>query len=366
VGIRTLNSHHESSILKAPPLDIFKAPVTCPLGQIQRGWVPMNGQPITLYEREQIELYLRGNWGIRRIARRLHRNHSIISREISRNKDKNGKYISNIAHNKSSKRRGRNPKRKLDKDTVLLNWIIHKLKDDAWSPEQIAGKLKNHPHSHLAGSYVCHETIYNYIYEGQGRFLGLYQYLPRQHKKRRRYKGRKANNNKGIQFITPIAYRPENINEKIEFGHWESDSVIGTTKQALSVQKERTTQLVRITKIRDMSASATEEVLRDKIEELQSEVFKSITFDRGTEGAHHWKLRLDYDIDTYHCDPYCSWQKGAVENINARIRRFLPKGTNFSLLTNRQIYDIQEKINNTPLKILGYKTANEVSREFIS
>lgn len=355
----------ECSNLNAPPIDGLKTPVNCPLGQIQRGWKPMRGQPITLYEREQIELYLRGQWEIRRIARKLYRDHSVISREVKRNKGRDGKYRAKDAHEKATKRSARVQTRKLDEDDVLRNWVIQKLRDDSWSPQQIAGKLKNHPDPQVAQSYVCHETIYSYIYEGEGRFMGLYQHLPRQHKKRRTYKGRKSPKNKGILYMTPIAYRPEEINKKQTFGHWESDSIIGSTRPALSVQKERLTQLVRISLISDMTAVSTEEVLRCRIEEMGAEYWESITLDRGTEGANHYKLRLDYHLDTYHCDPYCSWQKGAVENMNARIRRFLPKGTDFSQLTAYDIYVIQERLNNTPLKILEYKTANEFSREFI-
>ena len=325
----------------------------------------MKGQPITSYEREQIEFYLRGHWGIRDIARRLLRDHSVISREVNRNKGKDGKYKAGAAQEKAIKRMTREQRRKLDEDDVLRNWVIQKLRDHCWSPQQIAGKLKNRPDSQVAGSYVCHETIYSYIYEGEGRFMGLYQYLPRLHKKRRRFKGRKARKDKGILYMTPIKYRSKEIEQRQVLGHWESDSVIGSTRTALSVQKERTIQLVRMTLIPDMTAFSTEDVLRRRIEEVGPEHWKSITFDRGTEGANHWKLRLDYNIDTYHCDPYCSWQKGAVENMNARIRRFYPKGTDFSQLTQQDIYETQEKLNNTPLRILGYKTANELSRECI-
>ena len=325
----------------------------------------MRGQQITSFEREKIELYLRGKWSLRKIARNLCRNHSVISREVSRNMDTNGIYTARYAHKKADKRLERHTKRKLDEDDVLRNWVIQKLRDDSWSPEQIAGKLKNRPDSQVAGSYVSHETIYSYIYEGEGRFMGLYQYLPRQHKKRRRFKGRKTQNNKGISFITPIHFRPIEVEQKKRFGDWESDSVIGSTKPALSVQKERLTQLVRITKVKDMTAQSTEDALRALIETLTPQAFKTITFDRGGEGANHYKLRMDYDIETFHCDPYCSYQKGAVENMNARIRRFLPKGTDFSQLTDHDINVLQEKLNNTPLQILGYKTANEFSREFI-
>jgi IS30 family transposase len=310
-------------------------------------------------------MYLRGRWGVREIARKLYRDHSVISREVARNKGKDRKYTAQAAQDKAVKRMSREQKRKLDEDEVLRKYVVKGLRQEFWSPQQIAGKLKNRPCSQTIGHYVCHEAIYQWIYEGEGRFLGLYQHLPRQHKKRRKHTGRKSRNDKGISFITPIVYRPKEVEEKQEFGNWESDSVIGSTRPSLSVQKERMSQLLRLTLIPDMTAISTEEALRRHIEELGSEHWKTITFDRGSEGAHHWKLRLDYGVDTYHCDPYCSYQKGGVEQMNSRIRRFLPKGTDFSLLTQYDIYAIQEKINNTPLKILEYKTANEFSRELI-
>jgi len=199
--------------------------------------------------------------------------------------------------------------RKLDTDDVLRNWTIAKLMN-GWSPELIAGKLKNHPDPQVIGSSVSHETIYQYIYEGEGRFMGLYQYLTRKHKIRHRKFGRKPKKNKGILYITPIRFRPEEITKREEVGHWESDSVVSRgSKAALSVQRERSTRIMRIKKIENMTAMETEDVLRLRIEETEPEFMKSITFDRGSEGGNHWKLRLDYGIDTYHCDPYCSYQK---------------------------------------------------------
>ena len=164
--------------------------------------------------------------------------------------------------------------------------------------------------------------------------------------------------------MTPLKYRPEDIEKKQTFGHWESDSIVSRESSvALSVQRERISRFICITKIPDMRAASTESVLRDRIESLPAGSFQSITFDRGGEGANHWKLRMSYGIDTYQCDPYCSWQKGGVENENGLIRRDLPKGTDFNLITNQEIYVLQEKLNNQPRKGLGYKTPREVWQE---
>ena len=323
----------------------------------------MKGQPITQYERDKIEIFIRGKWSLRKIARNLHRDHSVIVRELLRNTDKDGVYRSASAQIKAEKRIRRPHKKKLDNDEDLRNWLVSKLMI-GWSPQIISGQLKNRPDSQMVGSYVSHETIYQYIYEGEGRFMGLYQYLIRKHKKRIRKFSRKSRNNQKILYTTPIKYRPKEINERQEFGHWESDSIVSRkSKSALSVQIERITRLVRITKVDNMTAIETEEAIKLQIDCLSPEVFKSITFDNGSEGVNHWKIRGEYNIETYACDPYCSWQKGSVENTNGLIRRYFPKGTNFENITRQQVYDVQERLNNRPRKILGYKTPNEVWTE---
>lgn len=305
---------------------------------------------------------------IREMAEYLHRDHSVIVRELGRNRNRDGTYCSSTAHEKALKRRNKPHRHKLDDDDVLRNWIVQKMRDDGWSPPMIAGVLKNRPdQAWMKGKGVCHETIYKYIYEGEGRFMGLYQYLVRKHKRRKQRYVRKSRKNKGILYMTPIKYRPENINNKEEFGHLESDSMIYRKQQeCLSVQYERQTQLLRFHRVRNKSAEATHEAVTTTIESLRSELIKSITYDRGTEGALHWKFRLEYGIDTFHCDPYCSWQKGGVENANGIIRRYLPISTDLSQYSDGDLMAIQEMINNRPRKSLGWKTPNEAYREILN
>ena len=324
----------------------------------------MRGQEITYLERQQIQLLLRGKWSKRKIGRKLYRNHTIIGREIQRNKDKDGIYWAENAQKKADTRKGKKQKRKMDIDDVLRNWVIAKLQG-GWSPEQISGRLKNRPDTFMRGRYICSESLYQYIYQGEGRFLGLYQYLPQKRKKRRKKFSRKYRKNKGISFITPIKYRSKEIDGKEEFGHWESDSMLfSKQKPILSVQRERVSLLTRITKTANKTAQETYDALTRQIELMPQEAFRSITFDRGSEGGDHYRLRMEYDIDTYHCDPYCSWQKGAVENTNMLIRRYLPLKTDLTNVTQEDIYAIQERLNNRPRKTLQFKTPNEAYQEF--
>jgi IS30 family transposase len=321
----------------------------------------MRGQPLTLYEREKVELHLRASESLRSIAVMLHRDHSVIVRELQRNTCRDGTYRAVKAQEYAEKRKGKKRKRKIETNEELKRYIVKRMIDEQWSPEQITGELKKRLEPWMNGKGVSHETIYTFIYEGQGRFIGLYQHLRRGRKKRKRRFARKCRENQPISFITPIQYRPEEINERREFGHWESDTTVCEHREeAVSVQYERSIQLVRLTKVSDKSAAATEGALRDLIESLP---VASLTFDRGTEGGTHWKLRQDYGIDTYHCDAYSSWQKGDVENLNGLIRQYLPRGTDLSLISHHQIHVIQEKLNNRPRKSLGYRTTNECLRE---
>ena len=111
------------------------------------------------------------------------------------------------------------------------------------------------------------------------------------------------------------------------------------------------------------SAEETAQALIKSIESFPTPIWKTITFDNGGEGAHHQQLKETFNLHTYFCDPYASYQKGSVENANRIIRRYLPRGTDMSKITQEDIYAIQEKINNTPRKILGYKTPKEVLAE---
>lgn len=244
-----------NSNINAPPIDLFKTPVNCPLGQIQRGYEPMRGQPLTLYEREKIELHYRGKESIRGIARMLHRDHSVIVRELDRNTCPDGKYRAHKAEEHTEARKKKKRKRKLEKDEELQHYVLTQMIEEQWSPKQISGEIKKRLEPWMDGKGISHETIYQFIYEGPGRFLGLYQHLRRGRKKRQKRYARKHRGKQPISFITPIQFRPEEIQEKQEFGHWETDTTLCENREGgLSVQYERMTQLCRIRRVMDKSA----------------------------------------------------------------------------------------------------------------
>ncbi len=307
-----------------------------------------------------IEIRLLGKWSQRKIADCLGRDHTTIIREVARNKSPDGKYRALYAQHEAERKTHITNKRKLDRNDHLFQYVKEGFKQD-WSPEQIAGRLKEEQPPWLKGVTVSHETIYQYIYESPyGQFL--YHYLRRKKRPRRQPRaGRMPQQHLRIPGRISIHDRPAVIDERTRIGDWESDSALFRKQKAgLSVQYERKAMLARIHLVADKSARETKEALVSSIESLPHEFWKSITFDNGLEAAEHTRIRDLYGITTFFADPYKSWQKGGVENLIGLIRQYLPKGARIDTLTMKDIHDIQEKLNNRPRKKLHYRTPNEV------
>lgn len=318
------------------------------------------GRPITLYEREQIETWLRMRKKKKWIANKLNRDYSIIKREIKRNSGEHLPYIAIDAQYFSKRRRKKTNKRKLEKcQNKELTEYVTKLLNDNWSPDEIAGRLKKHPPEEVKeckDKTVSYESIYNWIYEGEGKFGGLYKKLRRKQKIRKHRFARKKQIKTIIKARIPIAQRPEIVDKKERIGDWETDSMIFSGKSILSVQFERKSKLCRMHKCEDKSAIRSEEALRDSVESLPANFWLTITRDNGSENVLHHKT----EVPSFFCDTYCSWQKGGVENLNGLIREYFPKKFNLDNISEREIYEVQEKLNNRPRKLLNYLTPNEV------
>ncbi|MDO9509823.1 MAG: IS30 family transposase [Candidatus Magasanikbacteria bacterium] len=273
---------------------------------------------ITFYERQIIELRLRVRWSIRRIARYLKRDHSVVVREIKRNSCLNGKYLANHAQFKADKLTHKTNVRLLNNNPHLRRHVIRSIRDDQLSPEQIAGRLKTVPPLELKGVTISHESIYQWIYTEQ---KWLYKYLRRKKRaSRQKHFSRKTRIKNTIPERISIHERPQIIDEKIRLGDWESDSMkFSKQKTALSVQYERMSMLARITKVDNLGKDETHRALTQSVDSLPQYLWNSITFDNGGEAARHTELRTDYNIGTYFCDAYASWQKGGVENLNGLI-----------------------------------------------
>ncbi len=318
---------------------------------------------LTSVQREWIEFLNNKGRGPREIGRFLKRDHTIVSRELKRNTKPGKKYSAITAQKLADFKARKTNKRKLDKDRELHDYVIKQLRE-GWSPDEVAGKLRDDPPDNLRGKRICYEAIYDYIYNGEGRWEGLYHHLRKKHKARRKKRGRKTQ-----KVVIPervsIHLRPGVINERRREGDWETDSMkFKKQKSSLSVQYERKLMLARLHKVKNGTMEETEKAISKSIESLPQGLFKSLTWDNGKEGICHIKIRDNYNIKTYFCDPYSSWQKGGVENLNGLIREYLPRDTDMDTITDEDIYRIQEKLNNRPRKKLNYLSPNQVLTTF--
>jgi len=319
------------------------------------------GRLLTLYEREKIESWVRMGKRKSWMAESLGRDYSIIKREIKRNSGSCLPYTAAIAQSLAEKRASKTNVRKLDKpaNLALKGFVIEKLRED-WSPEQIAGKLKRNPPKDISGT-LSHESIYSYIYNYSEKHFHLYKHLRTVRKKRQRRFSRKKRKNT-IKNRVSIHSRPVEISEKRTFGHWECDLAEFSQKQkeVLSVKYERRSMLCRLHKLGSKQAEENESSIAETIESFPQDWFRSVTRDNGKENANHTDTFSDFNVQSYFCDPYASWQKGGVENLNKLIRQYLPKKCDFAKIAGRDIFEIQERLNNRPRKSNNYLSPNEV------
>ena len=246
----------------------------------------------------------------------------------------------------------------------LVDWVVkHLLK--GWTPEEISGRLPTEfPDD--ARMRASAETIYAWIYSKPQQHRQLWQYLPRGQRKRRKRAGRRVHCER-IRWRTSIHDRPAVIEDRGQFGHWESDSVLGARGTGgLHTSVERTSRYLVAKKIPAITAAATLKAQQVMFTMMPAHAARSVTADNGSEFAYHYRLADTLALPTYFADPYSAWQRGSNEHSNGRIRRYLPKGTSFTDLTLAVLDEVATEINNRPRKILGWATPAEVFQELSS
>lgn len=307
----------------------------------------------TVEQRYKLEVLLQQNVRKADIAIELGKDLSSIYREIKRNSDvRNSVYKSDLANRKCSKRHKEKSKNQCF-SLEIKNYVRNLIEEDL-SPEQIVGKsLKD------GVSCVSHETIYKYIWNDKKKGGDLYIHLRTQGKT---YRKRGASKDKRGQIVGRIGIenRPKEVEEKQRFGDLEIDLVIGKDhKGALLTINDRATGMLLMKKIESKDA---EIVKNATIELLQNwkPFLQTITSDNGKEFAKHQSIAAILEVDYYFANPYCSWERGANENLNGLIRQYFPKGSEFSLITNEQVENVVNKLNNRPRKRHQFNSPNEV------
>jgi len=314
---------------------------------------------ITKEQRYTIEVLLAKGNTQTFIASTIGKCKSVISREISRNKDmRNGKYKSSLAQKKSEQRTKEKPKK--IKFTEEVKTIVNSLLREDYSPEQITGYCKKKDIT-----CVSHEIIYQHIWEDKKSKGDLHEHLRRQGRRYRK-RGNKKDTRGIIKDRVDIDERPKIVEKKERFGDFEIDTIIGKNhKGAIVTINDRASGYLWMKKVTKRTAEAVYQASTSLLENIK-DFIKTITGDNGKEFAFHKKIAKKLDINFYFAKPYHSWERGANENLNGLIRQYIPKKTDFNTITDDFVKWVQDKINSRPRKRFNYENPIFVKTELLT
>lgn len=320
---------------------------------------------LTLEEREKFFIWYKQGVSFREIGRRLRRSHTVFRRELNRNAKgiKGGTYLPCHAQKKADRRAVKQREKAPLKEPFVFLYVREHLRLPVpLSPETIAGRLPlEHP-----GYSIDDDTIYRYIYGKLARRDKLWKYLLHHRKRRMKKNGRKVHSEKILGAVR-IEARPEEANNRTAPGHWETDNVEGkrSDRTSISVTVDRMCRITRISKLSDHTSETKSDILV-KTFTTEPPIFRNtLTSDNGPENAKHQKITSLTGMSFYLCNPYHSWERGTVENMNGRLRRFIPKGTSVDNIPEEKLKEIETILNNTPRKCLGFLTPNEVRERIL-
>ena len=314
---------------------------------------------LTLAEREEISRSVAAGQSIRSVATQLGRAPSTISREIKRNGGQEC-YRASQADQAAWDRANRPKTCKLAENRALAHIVADKLQSQ-WSPEQIAGWLKR-TYPSDENYQVSHETIYRSLFiQARGVLKKeLLQHLRRTRAMRRsRHYTQKTDNHGKITEAVSISERPATVEDRAVPGHWEGDLLCGTSNSQIATLVERHTRYVMLVKVARKDSETVINALIKNARKLPQELYKTLTWDRGSEMADHKRFTLATNIKVYFCDPQNPWQRGTNENTNGLLRQYLPKGTDLSTYSQAKLNAVARQLNTRPRKTLNYETPAE-------
>ncbi len=373
---------------------------------------PLSGRYLTFAEREEIALLNIQGVGVRAIARALDRSPSTISRELRRNAATRGgklEYRAGIAQWKAELVARRPKTAKLVTNDRLRVYVQDRLSGKierpdgqvvpgpevkfvgrrhgrradrrwakAWSPEQISNRLRvDFPADE--SMRISHEAIYQALYiKGRGALERELVACLRTGRALRVPRAR--TNQRGKKFVTPevmISKRPSEADDRAIAGHWEGDLIIGLNRSAIGTLVERTTRFTMLLHLPRMEghgegprvkngpplaglgAEAVRNAIAASVRSLPRELWRSLSWDQGSEIAQHAQLTVDTGLPIYLCDPQSPWQRGTNENTNGLLRQYFPKGTDLSRHARDDLDAVALALNTRPRKTLGWETPAE-------
>ena len=296
------------------------------------------------------------------IARCTGRSPSTISRELRRNAQWDGRYFSGSAQAFANTRRRAHIRRPKTGDNQLMAYVETKLQQ-RWSPQQIAGRLREVPRRTLGRATISHTTIYRWIWACPRRAGRFKPYLRVAWKKRRKPYG-KPSKRGHIPGRVSIDERPDGVAERRRLGDWEGDTIVGKGRSGyVATCVDRKSRYVVARKLETCSAKQLKLGLHGAMRRLPAAKRKTLTTDNGKEFACHKDLTRLLGLAVYFAHPYSSWERGTNENTNGLLRQYVPKKMDFSQLTDWQLASYIWQLNNRPRKCLNYRTPAEVFHE---
>ncbi len=303
-------------------------------------------------DREEISRSIPRGKSVRAIADRVERSPSTISREIERNGGRS-KYRAARADERAW------DQAKRPKDCLLLTnrrlgeFVATKLKAD-WSPQQISGWLAAFGSKRMR---ISHETIYRSLYlQARGVLSRELLERLRTRRKMRRAKGNTTAGQTRGQIVGAVSIhdRPAAVETRLVPGHWEGDLLTGARNSHIATLVERYSRYVLLIRVEGKDSETVCRALTAKVTELPRGLFRSLTWDRGTELAFHKRFTQATGVPVYFCDPKSPWQRGTNENTNRLLRQYFPDGVDLSTYSQHDLDFIAVGLNRRPRKTLGY------------
>jgi IS30 family transposase len=316
-------------------------------------------------EREEISRGVATGDSFRAIARKLGRAVSTVSQEVARHGG--GRDYRAAQADRAAWKWARRPKLCL----LARNWQLQqivavKLKQD-WSPQQIAGWLKDQ-YPGNPERWVSHETIYRSLFiQARGALKKqLLGHLRSRRRIRRSHSAIDGRDRERILGAVSIRERPAEIEDRAVPGHWEGDLVEGSRGTFIATLVERQSRFVILVKLPDKRTDVVIEALIKAVRKLPTVLRKSLTWDRGSELTQHAKFTVATDVKVYFCDPYSPWQRGSNENTNGLLRQYYPKGKDLSTVSQAQLDTVATKLNSRPRETLNWKTPAYILESSVS
>lgn len=303
----------------------------------------------------------------KQIASTLSVHPSTISRELKRVKNEpydNLKAEVNYVHNLLEKRLGTS---KINSNPKLKNFVYSQL-ELHWSPKQISDALKQfYPFDPTM--QISHESIYYHIYIQPKKEVE--KLLISQLRQKRKYRGntrRGADKRTTIKDPIRIDERPAEVLTREIPGHWEGDLVLGKNREsAIGTLVERTTRFLIIVPLKKRDSTTVRKAFESEFRKLPDNLKLSLTYDNGTEMAQHKTFTKNSKVKVYFAHPYSPWERPTNENTNGLIRDYFPKGTDFNLVSKKQLKEVQNQLNERPRKTLEYESPlNTISRLYMT